>query len=91
MQTGAMRKVKECRKLKEENKMTEVECGAVAERANNVVCCMRAEISHFHSERIRSFAIAQRDLIEKQAQFFESLAKELRGTLKYFDEIRIDP
>ena len=90
MQTGAMRKVKECRKLKDEGKMTEFECGAVAERANHVAYCMCAESSHFHSERIRSFALAQRDLVEKQAQFFEKLAVELRGTLKYFDEVRID-
>ena len=71
--------------------MTPTECDAVAERADHVVCCMSAEISHFHKERIRSFALAQRDLIEKQAQFFENIALELRNSLKYFDEVPIDP
>ena len=91
MQTGAVRKVKECRRLRDEGKMTSMECDAITERANHVSCCMSAEISHFHKERIRSFALAQRDLIEKQAQFFENLALELRNTLKYYDEVRIDP
>ena len=86
-----MRKVKECRKLTEESKMTEAECGAVVERADRVVCCMRSEISHFHKERIRDFTIAQRDLIQKQAEFFERIAAELRGTLGYFDEVPLDP
>ena len=71
--------------------MTEAECGAVAERADRVVCCMRSEIDHFHKERIRDFTLAQRDLIEKQAKFFEDIAGELRRTLSYFDQVRIDP
>ena len=90
MQSGASRKVKECRKLKEEGKMTDAECGAVAERADTIVCCMNAEISHFHKERIRSFTLAQRNLVAKQADFFDKLASELRNTLSYFDEVGIE-
>ena len=86
-----MRKVKECRKLTEEGKMTEAECGAVTERTDRVACCMRSEISHFHQERIRDFTIDQRDLILKQAEFFERIAAELRGTLPYFDKVRYNP
>uniref|UniRef100_H2ZD85 Sorting nexin n=1 Tax=Ciona savignyi TaxID=51511 RepID=H2ZD85_CIOSA len=87
MQTGAMRKVRECRKLKEEGKMTDVECGAVAERADRVVCCMRAEIDHFHQQRIRDFAAAQRELLKNQAQFFENIAAELRTALQQYNEV----
>uniref|UniRef100_H2ZD84 Sorting nexin n=1 Tax=Ciona savignyi TaxID=51511 RepID=H2ZD84_CIOSA len=78
MQTGAMRKVRECRKLKEE---------AVAERADRVVCCMRAEIDHFHQQRIRDFAAAQRELLKNQAQFFENIAAELRTALQQYNEV----
>ncbi|XP_002127441.2 sorting nexin-33-like [Ciona intestinalis] len=87
MQTGAMRKVRECRKLKEEGRMTDVECGAVAERADRVVCCMRAEMDHFHGQRIRDFAEAQREMLRNQAQFFENIAAELRTALMQFDEV----
>nr|CAB3266462.1 sorting nexin-33-like [Phallusia mammillata] len=90
IQTGAMRKVRECKKLKEEGKMTDVELGAVTERADRVVCCMRAEMSHFHTERIRDFAISQRDLLRNQADFFERVAGELRTALGSFDELNLD-
>ncbi|CAK8698075.1 unnamed protein product [Clavelina lepadiformis] len=90
MQTGALRKVKECKKLKEEGKMNDAECGAVAERADHVVCCMRAEISHFHHERIRDFALAQRAFLKSQADFFERIASELRTSLAYYDEVDVD-
>lgn len=71
--------------------MTEAECGAVAERADRVACCMRSEISHFHQERIRDFTIDQRYLIVKQAEFFERIAAELRSTLQYFDNVHYEP
>ena len=71
--------------------MTEADCGAIAERADRVVCCMRSEIDHFHEERIRSFTLAQRDLIQKQVQFFEGIVGELKRSLIFYDEVRIDP
>ena len=86
-----MRKVKECRKLTEEGKMAEADCGAIAERADRVVCCMRSEIDHFHKERIRTFALAQKELIQKQAEFFEGIAAELRRTLTFYDQVHIGP
>jgi len=86
-----MRKVRECRKLKEEGKMTDVEMGAVTERAERVVCCMRGEMSHFHSERIRDFALMSRDYLRKQAEFYEKIASELRKSLDAFDNIGVDP
>lgn len=86
IQTGALRKVKECRKMKDEGKMSESDCGGVAERCDTITACMQSEITHFHQERSRDFALAMRDYLQGQVEFFASITDQLRDAQTKFDD-----
>lgn len=85
IQSGALRKVKECRKLVDENKMTSSECGGVAERSDTIFACLQSEVNHFNQERSRDFAVAMRDYLKSQSSFFAKIAEELKEAESLFE------
>lgn len=87
MQSGAIRKMRECERLKAEGKMPESDLHSIKERTERIVGGMRAEIDHFHRERQKDFVDAYKDFLSNQVQFFESVTTELRNALGQFEEL----
>lgn len=73
---GATGKAKECLKLQEEGKMTEVEVQKVLHRADAISYGTLAEMNHFQSERVKDFKLMMQLYLRSQIKFYQEVSRD---------------
>ncbi|XP_039266654.1 sorting nexin-33-like [Styela clava] len=91
LESGALRKVRECKRLQEEGRMSAADVDAVEERTQRITGCMQAEVTHFHKERVRDFKHMMTDMLQSQIDFYEGIVGQLRLALTRFEEVPEEP
>lgn len=71
---GATGKAKECLKLQEEGKMTEVEVQKVLHRADAISYGTLAEMNHFQCERVKDFKLMMQLYLRSQIKFYQEVS-----------------
>ncbi|KAK7099096.1 sorting nexin lst-4-like [Littorina saxatilis] len=85
---GATGKAKECLKLQEEGKMTEVEVQKVLHRADTISYGTLAEMNHFHAERAKEFKLMMQLYLRSQIKFYQDMTKKLETALGHYDHVQ---
>ena len=83
---GALNKVRNCDKMKEESKMDIVEASGIKSRADKVSAVLLAETHHFHRERVADFNDTMKFLLKEQIDFHRKIAGRLETSLAYYSE-----
>ncbi|XP_015764153.1 PREDICTED: sorting nexin-33-like [Acropora digitifera] len=86
---GAITKVKECEKLKDEEKMEHVAFQEITTRADTITNVSFAEMSHFHDQKVTDFKNMMQHFLQEQISFHQRIIEKLGDSLKMYDKIQL--
>lgn len=86
---GAITKVKECEKLKDEEKMEHVAFQEITTRADTITNVSFAEMSHFHDQKGTDFKNMMQHFLQEQISFHQRIIEKLEDSLKMYDKIQL--
>ncbi|KAI6651635.1 Sorting nexin-33-like [Oopsacas minuta] len=90
---GAVAKVRESEKLKDESKIGASDVLDVTNRTITVSAALQSEILHFQRQRTIDFQGMMKEYLKQQIMFYQNIANKLQSTLDMyeFDEDTISP
>ncbi|KAL5499447.1 hypothetical protein EMCRGX_G010863 [Ephydatia muelleri] len=83
---GAMGKVKESDKMKEEGRIDYQEASEIHSRCEVVSAVCQAEIYHFQHERIVDFRMMMKGMLDAQIAFYKEIVQKLETTAARFSD-----
>lgn len=84
---GTISKVKECQRLKDEEKMEYATFEDISARADTITNVSFAEMSHFHDQRVVDFKNMMQHFIQEQIGFHQRVIQNLEDSLRMYDKI----
>ena len=84
---GAMKKVKECQKMQEDDELQYSEMADINTRMDRVTNGMFAEIHHFQRERVQDFKDVMKLFLTEQIQFHQEIINKLNRSLHSYDNV----
>lgn len=85
---GTIGKVKECQRLKDEEKMEDATFQEVNARADTITNVSFAEMSHFHDQKVVDFKSMMQHFIQEQISFHHRVIQKLEESLRMYDKIQ---
>ena len=82
---GAVAKVRESEKLKDESKIGASDVLDVTNRTITVSSALQAEILHFQKQRTFDFQHMMREFLTQQISFYQNITKKLQSNLSMYD------
>ena len=82
---GAVAKVRESEKLKDESKIGASEVLEVTNRTITVSAALQGEILHFQRQRTSDFQNLMKDYLKEQISFYQNITKKLESTLSMYE------
>jgi sorting nexin-9/18/33 len=83
---GAMRKVRDADKMKEEGRIDIVDADQVTTRSDTVSNVVLAEIYHFQHERVVDFRDLFKSLLGAKIQFYKEIVHKLEMAQGHFND-----
>lgn len=85
---GTIGKVKECQRLKEEERMEYATFEEISARADTITNVSFAEMSHFHDQKVIDFKNMMQHFIQEQISFHHRIIQKLEDSLRMYDNIQ---
>ena len=82
---GAVAKVRESEKLKDESKIGASDVLDVTNRTITVSAALQGEILHFQRQRTVDFQGMMKEFLKQQIKFYQSITTKLQSTLEMYD------
>lgn len=86
---GTIGKVKECQRLKDEEKMEDSTFEEVCSRADTITYVSYAEMSHFHDQKVKDFKSMMQHFLQEQISHHQRVIQKLEESLKMYDNVQI--
>ncbi|KAL8614292.1 hypothetical protein ACOMHN_007630 [Nucella lapillus] len=86
---GATGKAKECLKSQEEGKMADGDVQKVLQRADVITYGTLAEMTHFHTDRVKDFKLMMQLYLRSQIKFYQDMTKKLEHALSQYDQVQL--
>ncbi|KAJ7392101.1 Sorting nexin-9 [Desmophyllum pertusum] len=85
---GTIGKVKECQRLKDEEKMEDSTFEEIKERADTITNVSFAEMSHFHDQQVADFKNMMQHFLQEQISYHHRVIQKLEDSLRMYDNIQ---
>lgn len=85
---GTISKVKECQRLKDEEKMEYATFEEISARADTITNVSFAEMSHFHDQKVADFKSMMQHFIQEQIDYHQRVIQKLEDSLRMYDNIQ---
>lgn len=86
---GTIGKVKECQRLKDEEKMEDSTFHEVCLRADTITNVSFAEMSHFHDQKVVDFKSMMQHFLQEQISYHQRVIQRLEESLKMYDNVQV--
>lgn len=83
---GALSKVRDCERMKEEGRIDFMEASDITSRAEKVSVVVMAEMYHFHRERVVDFRDMMKFFLQEQIDFYKRITARLESSLARYSE-----
>lgn len=85
---GTIGKVKECQRLKDEEKMEDSTFEEIKARADTITNVSFAEMSHFHDQKVSDFKNMMQHFLQEQISYHHRVIQKLEDSLRMYDHIQ---
>lgn len=85
---GTISKVKECQRLKDDEKMEDSTLEEIKARADTITNVSFAEMSHFHDQKVTDFKNMMQHFLQEQISYHQRVIQKLEDSLRMYDNIQ---